>query len=150
MATWLSEYTSMKNVLASEMSTGNTSLEQLLLYQEILYRIEVLETCQAFSKTAPMTMEIQEMSSHYQLVDAYIQCISKERRIGSPTDSEQAKARRQTASASLEKTIADCRKRFSSFVPTRQEQYRQSINTMFNTVLPVWLQLRNTYVNIGK
>ena len=40
-------------------------------YQELLYRIEVLSTSQAFCQTAPITTEVSVLSSHYQLVDAY-------------------------------------------------------------------------------
>ena len=60
------------------------------------------------------------------------------------------KAKRQTASETLEKVVLDCRKRFSSFTPTDQNQYRKGVSSLINTVLPVWLKLRNTYINISK
>lgn len=104
---------------------------------------------QAFCQTAPVTTDVAVLSGHYQLVDAYIQCLTKERRLGQPAD-QNLKAKRQTASETLDKVVLDCRKRFSSFTPTDQNQYRKGVSSLINTVLPVWLKLRNTYINISK
>ena len=149
MATWLNDYQAMKVNMEQELAQGAMETCKAMQYQELLYRIEVLETCRMLCKTAPVTMEMKTMIEHYQLVDAYIQCISVERRFGMPADEKQ-KACRKTAVTALEKTVTDCRKRFSSFRPTEQEQYRRSIVTFINTVLPVWLQFRNTYTPINK
>lgn len=132
-----------------QIGAGHASLEQLMLYQELLYRIEVLYASQAFCQTAPVTTDVAVLSGHYQLVDAYIQCLTKERRLGQPAD-QNLKAKRQTASETLDKVVLDCRKRFSSFTPTDQNQYRKGVSSLINTVLPVWLKLRNTYINISK
>ena len=80
MATWLSEYKNLKNEMEKQIGAGHASLEQLMLYQELLYRIEVLYASQAFCQTAPVTTDVAVLSGHYQLVDAYIQCLTKERR----------------------------------------------------------------------
>ena len=48
MATWLSEYKKLRDEMEKQLSTGKASLEHLLLYQELLYRIEVLRVSQAF------------------------------------------------------------------------------------------------------
>ena len=141
MATWLSEYKNLKNEMEKQIGAGHASLEQLMLYQELLYRIEVLYASQAFCQTAPVTTDVAVLSGHYQLVDAYIQCLTKDQNL---------KAKRQTASETLEKVVLDCRKRFSSFTPTDQNQYRKGVSSLINTVLPVWLKLRNTYININK
>ena len=149
MATWLSEYKNLKNEMEKQIGAGHASLEQLMLYQELLYRIEVLYASQAFCQTAPVTTDVAVLSGHYQLVDAYSQCLTKERRLGQPAD-QNLKAKRQTASETLDKVVLDCRKRFSSFTPTDQNQYRKGVSSLINTVLPVWLKLRNTYINISK
>lgn len=149
MATWLNDYHAMKAQLSPMAETGQLSLEQSMLYQELLYRIEVLETCQMLCKTAPVTTDLKVLAGHYQLVDAYMQCLGTERRFGTPGDDRQ-KASRRTAAEAMGKTVADCRKRFSSFRPSGQEQYKRNISTLINTVLPVWLQMRNAYTKIGK
>lgn len=149
MATWLNEYQKRKSTMTEQLHNGTLKPGQIIQYQELSYRIEVLETCQAFCKTAPITVEIPTMAEHYKLVDAYIQCLEKERRLGQPADEKQ-KAKRATASEALSKVILDCRKRFSSFTPNGPEHYRKDIHTMVNTILPVWLQFRNTYTQINK
>ncbi len=82
MATWLNEYNNLKDEIKKQLGNGTASLEQLMQYQELLYRIEVLSASQAFCQTAPITTEVSVLSSHYQLVDAYIQCLTKERAWG--------------------------------------------------------------------
>lgn len=84
MATWLNEYKELKGGIAQQANGGQMALEQLMLHQELLYRIEVLEACQTLCKTAPITTDLQAMSGHYKLVDAYICCMAKERRFGQP------------------------------------------------------------------
>lgn len=149
MATWLEEYKATKDALGQEFQSGSVTIGKILQYQEVLYRIDVLEACQMLCKTAPVTMDMKSLIAHYQLVDAYVQNLTKERRIGIPAD-EKLKASRKTTADVLEKAVADCRKRFSSFHAGDEQQYKRSISALLNTVLPVWLQLRNTYTPITK
>lgn len=102
MATCLDDYQSMKDTMTQQFSEGNVSLEQSMTYQELLYRIGVLETCRMLCKTAPITVEMKALIAHYQLVDAYVQCIGKERRFGMPADDKE-KASRKVAAEALEK-----------------------------------------------
>lgn len=129
------------------MENGDLQFEQALQYQELLYRIEVLNGCRILCRTAPVTMDVSAMVRHYQAADAYIQCISEERRLGTPADEKQA-ARRKTAADALNRTLEDWRKRFGSFQPTNPEQYRQALSAYINTVLAVWLQLRGAYTTL--
>lgn len=149
MATLLSEYQEKKGSLTAQAASGNMSFDQLMLYQELAYRIEVLEVSQAFCRSAPITMDMKAMINHYKLVDGYVRCIGKERRFG-PSADEKQKAMRQTAANAMDKVIVDSEKRFSSFSPNSPEQYKNSICSLINTVLPVWVQLRNTYLDIQK
>ena len=98
MATWLNDYKAYKEALSHEFEGGAVAIGKVLQYQELLYRIDVLETCQMLCKTAPVTMDMKSLVAHYQLVDAYVQSLSKERRIGIPPD-EKLKASRQTSAA---------------------------------------------------
>ena len=65
-----------------------------MVYQELLYRIQVLETCQMLCKTAPVTTDTRELVGHYQLVDAVLFCAGKEHAFGAPVQ-EQGKAQAQ-------------------------------------------------------
>lgn len=149
MATWLNDYKNRKLSLEPLLKRGKMTVQELLVYQELLYRIQILETCQSLCKTAPVSADMKELLGHYQLVDAVLHCAAKERKFGAPAD-EKGKAQRKTAGENLEKITMDCRKRFSSFRASTPDQYRQSVSALFGTVLPAWLQWRNTYVPIGK
>ena len=149
MATYLENYVNRKLSLDPLLQAGKMTLQETMVYQELLYRIQVLETCQMLCKTAPVTTDTRALLGHYQLVDAVLFCAGKEHAFGAPVQ-EQGRAKRKTAAENLEKILADCRRRFSSFQAKSPEQYRQSISAMVGTVLVAWVQLRNTYVPIGE
>ena len=123
MATYLDDYNNRKLSFGPLLKAGKMTLGDTMVYQELLYRIQILETCQMLCKTAPVTTDTRELVGHYQLVDAVLFCAGK---------------------------VADCRRRFSSFQAKSPEQYRQSISAMVGKVLVAWVQLRNTYVPIGE
>ena len=149
MASWLDEYQNIKTGMERTFNDTTPGVEQLIVYQELIYRIGVLETAKALCGSAPVTTDTKALVRHYQLVDAYLRCVVNERRFGLPSDVK-LKERRQTASDALSKVHADCRKRFSSFRPVDENTYRESIGHLINTVLPVWMQLRNAYTNIPR
>lgn len=88
----------------------------------------------------------QAMGFHFQLVDAYVRFTLNERKFGPKTDAEGQK-KRETALQSFTQVAQDGRKRFSSFSASTQEQYKTCINNYIKTILPVWMQYRNTYIN---
>ena len=96
MATWLNDYKNRKLSLEPLLQRGKMSVQELLVYQELLYRIQILETCQSLCKTAPVSTDMKELLGHYQLVDAVLHCAAKERKFGAPAD-EKGKAQRKTA-----------------------------------------------------
>lgn len=147
MATLLDQYRERQNKFRSQIAENSLPLEDLLVMQELNYRICVLETFQSFCKSAPITMDAKVMSYHFQMVDAYVRFILNERKFGLKADAEGQK-RRETARESLERVVQDGRKRFTSFSAGTQEQYKKCIRNFSNTILPVWMQYRNTYVNI--
>lgn len=147
MATLLDQYRERQNKFRSQIAENSLPLEDLLVMQELNYRICVLETFQSFCKSAPITMDAKVMSYHFQMVDAYVRFILNERKFGLKADAEGQK-RRETARESLERVVQDGRKRFISFSAGTQEQYKKCISNFSNTILPVWMQYRNTYVNI--
>lgn len=147
MATLLEQYRERQNVFRSQIAENSLPLEDLLVMQELNYRICVLETFQSFCKSAPITMDTKVMGYHFQMVDAYVRFILNERKFGLKADAEGQK-RRETARESLERVVQDGRKRFTSFSAGTQEQYKKCISNFSNTILPVWMQYRNTYINI--
>ena len=57
---------------------------------------------------------------------------------------------RDAAQNNLGRVIEDYRKRFSSFAPSAPESYSREIGRVIQTLLPAWLQFRNTFVPIKK
>lgn len=98
-------------------------LDQVLIMQELNYRICVLETFESLCKSAPVTMDTKSMGFHFQLVDAYVRFTLNERKFGPKTDAEGQK-KRETALQSFTQVAQDGRKRFSSFNASTQEQYK--------------------------
>ncbi|MFR5774387.1 MAG: hypothetical protein ACLUFZ_01685 [Oscillospiraceae bacterium] len=145
MATTLDLYYQNKQQLNARISENKLTMDQLLGYQELLYRISILESCMNFVKTAPVTADVSAMSYHYKIVDALFTCLLQERQFGIPAD-EKLKKQRATALSNLQAVITSFRKQFQSFAPTTPEAYRDAISKMVNTVLPAWLQYRFTYI----
>lgn len=46
----------------------------------------------------------------------------------------------------LERVIQDYRKRFSGFQPAEPTTYQKEVSRVITTLLPAWLQFRNTFV----
>ena len=148
MASYLDECANRKISLAPLVKAGKITFQDTMVYQELLYRIQVLETCKMLCKAAPITTNMNDLLLHYQLTDTILSCMAEERHMGFPTD-DKGKAQRKTAVENFHRVLTDFRKRFSSFRAEKPEQYQQAISAMVNTVLPVWIQMRNTYVPIG-
>lgn len=149
MATLLSQYFTKQKELQSQITADSLPLDSLLVLQELNYRISVLKTMQAFCQTAPITTDLSVMGYHYQMVEYYTRHLLSERKFGSKADDAMLK-KRETAATALTSIFEDCRKRFSSFKVNNQNQYRTCIGNMVNTILPAWVQYRNTYINIEK
>lgn len=147
MATLLERYVQIKNSFAQKMAEGTLPVEKTLEYQETLYRINVLETCQLFCKTAPVTMDTKVLSLHYQLVEAVMYCMITDHKIGSQP-SDELKVKRETAKNSLKQVIYGFQKQFSSFKPVTVELYSTSISNMIAAIIPAWIQYRDTYTNL--
>ena len=145
MATTLEQYYQTKQQLNARMAEGKFTNDQLLGYQELMYRISILESCMTFIKSAPVTTDTSILGFHYKVVDALFTCMLQERQFGVPAD-EKLKKQRATALENLHLVINSFRRPFQNFAPNTPEVYRETISKMITTVLPVWLQYRYTYI----
>ena len=64
------------------MAQAPINAVDLWYYGEIVYRVGVLETCQMYLHSAPVSMNTPELLGHYQMMDAYVQSLALERRYG--------------------------------------------------------------------
>jgi hypothetical protein len=146
----LETYNIGKSGFDSGLHTAMPGPEQVWAQQERLYRIEVLEACQMFVKSAPNSAETKELFWHYQMLDAYIQSLTQERRYGAIADDNLQK-QRDTAHGNLMKVVQDYRKRFGSFCAGNDAGcYKKTITSVIQTVLSAWIQYRQTYIEIAK
>ena len=145
MATVLENYYGFRQQLLQRMSQQQITAGDLWLYGEILYRIGVLETCQMYLRSAPITNEMSFLVGHYQMLDAYVQNLARERRYG-PNRGPDTQKERDAAQVNLERVIQDYRKRFSGFQPAEPDAYQKEIGRVITMFLPAWLQYRNTFV----
>ena len=143
----LQDYKAKQTELYKRIATHTVQPQEALAMQELNYRICVLETFQAFTKSAPMSMDPKQFGFHYQVLDHYVKFTLTERQFGLPVD-EAGQKKRATALDSFQKVVQDGRKRFASFHAAKPEQYSETVSRYVNTILPLWMQYRNTYVNI--
>ena len=143
----LQVYKEIQTKLNSKIATHSLQPQDTLAIQELNYRIGVLETFQAFVKGAPMALDLKKLGYHYQLVDANVKAIMAERQFGSKPDAN-AQKRRETALNSLGKAVTDGRKRFTSFKPSKPDEYSQLVSRYINAIMPLWVQYRDTYINL--
>ena len=119
---------------------------QLWAYQELVYRIGVLEVFRMFSKAAPFTDDMATLILHYHAVNGYIEHLRTER-ICLSTNPENQK-QMETALAGLTTVIDDYRRRYASYAPGGPEQYAKDIANTISSILPAWVQYRNTIIEL--
>lgn len=145
MATILEKYQHDRQDLYQQISEGKVTAHTLWSYNELTYRIGVLESFRVFSMSAPNTTDTKRLRRHYQMVDAFIQYAAQERGYG-PNRGPDMEKERNAAKTNLDRVIQDYRKQFSSFVPSSNEAYGWKITDVMKVVTPAWLQMRETFV----
>lgn len=146
MATLLEDYISMRTKVDEHID--KLPLEKVIKLQEMNYRISVLKTASQFCKTSPVGTNVNALGFHYQVVDVFINQLVKERKFGPKAD-ENGLKQREMASISLQRVVNDHKERFKKFMPENDMSYKENIRALFAAILPVWIQYRNTYVNIS-
>lgn len=92
-------------------------------------------------------MDRKKLGYHYQLTDKVLGTLTTEHKFGPAVD-EADKKKREASLSALERVIQDGRRRFQSLNITSNEQYKKLVISFIGAVLNVWVQYRNTYVNI--
>ena len=116
---------------------------QLWAFQELLYRIEVLEVSKLFKDAIPLATDMKVLMPHYKVVDVYFENLKKERVLPASKNTDVQK-QRETALESFCSVIDDYRKRYGTYAPQSPEQYKKDIINTISTVLSAWIQYRNT------
>ena len=147
MATVLEIYRKKQEEIQNKILAKELPVEDVMIMQELNYRICVIETFQNFSKTAPITSDTHEISYHYNVLKGYTKLIRNERKFGIVPD-EKAKKRVETSRDLLNKVIEEGQKTFTKFDISKPDLYKKSISEDIKTILPVWMQYRDAYLLI--
>ena len=145
--TLLEQYSAKLNEMNEKIRAGQLPPEEMLVYQELMYRIGTLNTCKALCASAPIGTETTKLCYHYQVVAMFIKMVSGERQVGSKTD-EDGKKKRGAAKETIDRVMNDGVRRFSSFNPKTDDLYKKTVSEFINAYISVWIQYRNTYINI--
>jgi len=140
--TLLERYWQLRLNLEAEAKTAMPEPARLWMYQEIVYRISVLEVLSLFAKSAPPTHDGKVIFQHYQVATSYIGHLKNERHFN-PQDVK-INEKQQTALAGLNSVIDDSLKRYANYSPESPAQYAKDIMKTIATVLPAWMQFRDT------
>ena len=144
---YLEQYIEKRADLESQLKAMSLPLESLVVLQELNYRIDILESFKALCKAAPLTTDRKVMSYHYSLSYKLTEGIVAEHQIGAKTDAD-GKKKREAAQSALDRVIGSGCRPFVDYDPKSKEQYKADYAAYINSVLPMWIQYRNTYVNI--
>lgn len=137
----------LKQRFAIEDANLQPTSGELFMYQELLYRIYILESLKFLTNSAPLSVKVRELARHYGAIDALLSHLLSERRYRASPDADIQKAR-ETAQLSLSSVVSAFRKGFSAYAPKDEAQYKRDISAAVNTILPAWIQYRDTMLPI--
>lgn len=146
-STMLDYYRALKDALEEQAKTEKITAQEMFLYEELLYRIHVLEVFRYLTAAAPPSTDLKEIGGHFQAVDAMVSHLCRERRLRASTD-EKVQKSRETAHRFLLEIVSDYRKRFTNYMPGDIGQYEADIWKVIRTLLPAWQQYRDTMLKI--
>lgn len=144
--TMMELYTELYEDYQQQVEETELPLKQLLEYQELKYRIFVIDTIRSFERIIPITEDKKEIQRHYYVVSKFIRSLLTEHKYGTKTDEAGLKVR-ETAEKALLKVVSDGERRFKSLA-IQFQQYYKSICDYFQAVLIVWTQYRESYIKI--
>lgn len=147
MATLLEKYQNMKSDLMAESEKRLLNETEQLQFQEIVYRVSVLETLMRYTTNMPVTTDKNVLVMHFRPLNALVRSLPYERRFGLPGD-QKVEAQRTTATTSLMEAMESYLSFFQGYQPGDDTQYREDIKSMINALIPIWLQFRSSYVQI--
>lgn len=145
--TALEFYQELLAELEKQALSRSLNPEEHWLYQELVYRSGVLCAIRFLAATAPRTMELEEVVPHFQAMDALVSHLLQERRFAAAQDPKE-QAARETSHQSLSMLQRDYRRRFSAYHITGDEQYRNDVSKTIDALVHLWIQYRNTMMQI--
>lgn len=135
--------TEKKNILQKELQKGFVPA-YVRQYNELLYRIEVLENLQMLAVTAPVSKDNQALLAHFTFVQETLNRILNERLAPNPS------AESVTGLENLMKLVTSHLDSFKKFNPEPypEDTYRKAIMNIYKTVSNAFILYRNTICKV--
>lgn len=143
----LQDYVVLKNELEDRMD-GTLAVNYLLDYQEVAYRVCVLETLKTFSESVPDAEDEKVINYYGKALAAFLKGLADDHKFAPKANQETLK-KRETAAKALCSVCDDVGKKIVAYKPSDRKEYQKDIAKMIKPVTIVWAQYRNTLVAIG-
>ena len=143
----LQDYVVLKNEIEDRME-GALAVNYLLDYQELAYRVCVLETLKTFSESVPDVEDEKAIHYYGKALAAYLKGLADAHKFAPKADKETLK-KRETALNALCSVCEDAGKKIAAYTPSNRKEYAKDMAKMIKPVTIVWAQYRNTLVAIG-
>lgn len=127
---------------------GQLNSQECWLYQELQYRISVMQSLLGFCLAAPVTTSQAEIEQHWGQLRAYLTYLSFERKYKADAV-QKIQNDRETAHSSLIKVIKDQMETTMALQVHLPDDYKKQITIVIGTVTPVWVQYRNSFLEIS-
>lgn len=146
----IEQYQRSCKVLDEQLADGKCSVKKIVEVQELKYRISSLSTLRSFGLSAPIDGTMEEINYHFRIFMKYLGFLLEERRMGKKTD-ESGQKKRETALDILQDVFETKRAEFEQYdFEEKPTTYAKFVNDVLGAMLPVWVQYRDTYIDVSK
>ena len=123
------------------------SIGEAIEYQEIAYRLYVLDVMKRLADAIPKTQEPSEHTAHYQLMIRFLHGLVDEQDVMSPSP-QTASDERECAKMMLINVFTDgvCRMQENTF--SEPSGYQLAAQSLLQTTTVAWLGYRETIVSV--
>lgn len=123
------------------------SISEAMEYQEIAYRLYVLDVMKRLSEAIPETQEPSEQETHYQLMTRFLHGLVNEQDVISPPP-QTASAERECAKMMLINVLTDgvCRMQGNTFL--EPSGYQLAAKNLLQTTMVTWIAYRESLISV--
>lgn len=143
----LQDYVITKNEMEDRME-GVTAHNYLLEYQELAYRVCVLQTLKVFTESVPDINDEKAVRYYGKATSAFLRQLPDEHTFAPKVNDDGIK-KRETALKALRSACEDACAKLGDYKPSAQDLYSKEVSKMLKPVITIWAQYRDALVPIG-
>lgn len=146
----IEQYQKSGKLLEEQLLGCECSVKKVVELQELKYRISVLSTMRMFEGSAPIDGTLDDIAYHFRILTKYIGFLIEERKMGKKTD-EAGQKKRKTAAEALESVFESKKEEYEEYdFEENPSTYMKFVNGVICTVIPAWVQYRDSYIDVSK